>query len=47
LSAFLLRKAHLVFLDVIFFHFNFFNKAIQKSDCYWVLGASLYCCHAK
>jgi len=25
----------------------FFSKVFQKSDCYWVLGASLHCFHAK
>ena len=34
---FLLRKARLVILDVIFSILIFFNKVIQKSNCYWVL----------
>jgi len=36
--AFLLRKARLIFLDSIFSTEIFFNKVIQKSDCYWVLA---------
>ena len=38
LFAFLLRKAPLVFLAVIFSILIFFNKAIQKSHCCWVLA---------
>jgi len=38
LLAFLLRKAPLIFLDAIFSIQIFFNKVIQKSDCYWVLA---------
>jgi len=37
MSAFVSRKARLVFLDVIFSTSIFFSTAIQKSDCYWVL----------
>jgi len=37
LSAFVSRKARLVFLDVIFSTWIFFNTVIQKSYCYWVL----------
>ena len=33
---FLLRKARLVFLDVIFSNLIFFKNVIQRSDCYWV-----------
>jgi len=32
------REARLVFLYVIFSFWIFFNKVIQKSDCYWVLA---------
>jgi len=38
LLAFLLRKARLLFLDVIITIVIFFYKVIQKSYCYWVLG---------
>jgi len=38
LSAFLLDKALLVFLDVILSILIFFQIDIQKSDCYWVLA---------
>ena len=37
LSAFVSRKARLVFLDVTFSILIFFSTVIQKSDCYWVL----------
>jgi len=38
LLAFLVRKARLVFLDLIFSILICFNQVIQKSDCYWVLA---------
>jgi len=38
LLAFLRRRARLVFSDLIFFILIFFNKVIQKSDCYCVLA---------
>jgi len=38
LLTFLLLKARLVFFDVVFSILIFFNKVIQKSDCYWVLA---------
>ena len=37
LLPFLLRKARLEFLDVIFSILIFFNTIIQKSACYWVI----------
>jgi len=38
LSAYLSRKARLVFLYVIFSTWISFSTVIQKSDCYWVLA---------
>jgi len=38
LSAFLLVKPRLAFLDVTLSLLIFFWKAIQKSDCYWALA---------
>jgi len=38
LSAFVSRKARLVFLDVIFSSWIFFSKVMQISGCYWVLA---------
>ena len=38
LLAFLLRKARLVFLAIIFSILIFFKKVIQKSHCCWVLA---------
>jgi len=47
LSAFVWRKARLVFLDVIFFHFNFLHQSHSEIRMLLSTCASLYCSHAK
>jgi len=47
LSAFVSRKARLVFLDVMYFHLNFFQYSRSEIRLLLSTCASLYCSHAK